>query len=68
MPDRARHRPMNKWMLMVFHGVSEYAECDGNERGKRRRGGNDDDPVVWWFNMRRGLFCVIVFLSKLRLV
>jgi hypothetical protein len=30
-------------MLMVFHGVNGYAECDGNERGKRRRGG---DPVV----------------------
>jgi hypothetical protein len=42
-------------MLMVFHGVSGYDECDGNERGKRRRGG---DPVFWWFNLRRGRFCV----------
>jgi hypothetical protein len=48
-------------MLMVFHGVSGYAECDGNERGKRRRGG--DDPAFWWFNLRRGLFCVIVQIT-----
>ena len=49
-------------MLMVFHGVSGYAECDGNERGKRRRGG---DPVAfWWFNLRRGLFCVIISIKK----
>ena len=51
-------------MLMVFHGVSGYAECDGNERGKRRRGG--DPAAFWWFNLRRGLFCVIV--QKLRSV
>jgi hypothetical protein len=49
---------------MVFHGVSEYAECDGNERGKRRRGG--DPAAFWWFNLRQGLFCVMV--SKLRSV
>ena len=49
-------------MLMVFHGVNEqYAEsdCDGNERGKRRRGG-DPFVVFWWFNLRRGLFCIII--------
>ena len=51
-------------MLMVFHGVSGYAECDGNERGKRRRGG--DPAAFWWFNLRRGLVCVIV--QKLRSV
>ena len=45
-------------MSMVFHEVSGYAECDGNERGKRRRGG--DPATLWWFNLRRGLFCVIV--------
>ena len=43
-------------MLMVFHRVNGYAECDGKERGKRRRGGDDDD-AFWWFNLRRGRFC-----------
>jgi hypothetical protein len=38
-----KERNEAKWMLMVF-GYAAYAECDGNERGKRRRRGDTMSP------------------------
>ena len=46
-------------MLIVFRGVSGYAECDGNEgaKGELEVGGNSCRFLVVQFKLQRGLFC-----------